>query len=366
MKTSSLRLKLLVVFIVVLSTVKAQKKQDVLEFIEQLPTIEYGVLPYWHGDIDGKSCFEHGFGCNDTINSQYNFIVGSSLYDSCYNIRNNKKINCKEGDVFFIDKIGCKNSSYKSVNNESINELFCPSVFASAKSLVYDKYYVVYFWRALFTESILYYSLIFDFDGNLLSYLPFDYWHVGFPLFPFNSSDNKIRRVDYEKTLVTYLPNNLLLIKNTNTLEGGGAYQLVSLNEYGHYNVFKFWNETGEINYSLTKADKHINYIRIGEDGNKRLSLIVFVVKDNDGFSNIREEDNSSSRIIRTVQNGDVVFGTFLSNGWCKIEFTADKNGSIEEGGFIHVSRLQKLSNLMNEFVELPSRDEWKSQIKIK
>jgi len=349
----------------------AQGNKKILEFIKGVPTIEYGQLPYWHGIIGKTNSFEHYFFSRDSIskNNYNNFIRLALKKDSlsCYIVKGKQKIcECKGGDVFFVNEDGCINSSSFKSNEENFTRLFCPSVFQAAKSVLYDKFYVVYFWKTMFTEEVLYYSLVFDLEGNLLSQMTFDYCHTWFPYYPIKSVENKIRPIDYEKKLVIYLPNFLLYVKEPNLLDGGGIYNIVRLNEDGHYHICKEWTEEGQIKYKLTENDIYKNYIRIDADGNKTTSLITFSVLDADGFSNIREKADAGSKVVRTIKNNDVVFGTLTPNGWCKIDFTADDKGNVIEGGYIHTSRLRKLSDAKNEFIQLPTREEWKKSIRLK
>lgn len=350
----------------------AQENSKMLELIKKLPTIEYGQLPYWQGIIGKYNSFEHGFYNMDSISGDnYNNAIRQTLRKnklSCFTTNIEQKVcECNGGDVFFVNENGCENSSsFKTKDSKSFTGIFCPSVFQSAKSILYEKYYVVYFWKAMFTEMVLYYTLIFDLEGNLLSQMTFDYWHTWFPYFPFHSVENKVRQLDYEKRLAVYLPNYLLCIKEPYALEGGGAYHIIRLNEDGHYHTCKEWKEDGQIEYGLTENDKYKNFIRINADGKKMMSLIVFVVQDADGYSNIREKADAGSKIIRTIKNNDIVFGTMTENGWCKIDFTADAQGNIKEGGYIHISRLHKISDSLNEFIELPTREEWKKNLKKK
>ncbi|MBQ3635302.1 MAG: hypothetical protein II951_06765 [Bacteroidales bacterium] len=46
---------------------------------------------------------------------------------------------------------------------------------------------------------------------------------------------------------------------------------------------------------------------------------------------------------MRTINDGDMVWGQYGANGWVKIDFTVDGKGVICEGGYIHSSRLDSL-----------------------
>jgi|GEM_PF-2710034 len=354
---------LVAVILVCANQMQAQKKQEVIDFIEKLPTIEYGVLPFLQDGVNGD--FIHGYDYHeyDTINSLNNYLMKIALCDSSYIINNGKKVQVKIENVEFHDKFNFGKGTYVK-NHESFSAEFIPPLYASAKSIFKDKFYVVYFWCASATESIYYYALVFDFYGNLLSYQHFDYWIAIPPVFPFHSPANKIRDVDYAKTNVVYLPNKLLLAIDIDQMKDGGYYTLSYLNEYGHYVIIKSWSEIGELEDITLNEGKYINYKRI----NMNDEIIIqtpFVVHDKDGYANIRADANGNAKVIRTINDGDMVWGTYLPNGWCKIAFTADSNGKIVEGGYIHSSRLEKISDPKNdEFIKLPSRDDWEKKIK--
>ena len=311
------------VFFILSLSASAQESKSIFGVLKKLPTIEYGRLPYWNGLIDNYSSFEHGYYGEDSINNLiYNDLMIAALQkdsSGCYFINNKQKV-CKcENSVVLTVANDCINDGfYMTKEGDNLKGLFCPSTFSVAKSVIFDKYYVVYFWKAYFTETILYYSLVFDFKGNLLSQQVLDYWNAGFPYFPFNSPENKIRHIDHEKTIVAYLPNRLLLIKWPYNLPGGGDYSVVRLDENGHYRVCKEWQEVGEIDEKKTATDKYKNFIRYDTEGKETISLIAFYVQDADGFSNIREDADAGSKQLRTIQNNDVVFGTLTQNGWCK------------------------------------------------
>lgn len=370
-------LLLVAVILVCANQMQAQKKQEVIDFIEKLPTIEYGVLPYWCGktyyiaaNVNDVYCLVHGFPYQkaDSINHIFTNFIKAALCDSSYAI-----INGEKKKITFNGKvIATKNSSgqYVKLDNkwgglEGYSSDFTPSIFASAKSFFKDKYYVVYFWEAQFTEDVTYYTLVFDFKGDLLSHHSFDCWSVGAPLYPFDSSANLVRCAGESVGLqVSYMPNGLILAKIPNTLLYGGHYELSYLNENGHYETIKTWKEEGELEEIILNDGKYINYKRINENG-EIIIQIPFVVHDKDGYANIRADANGNAKVIRTINDGDMVWGTYLPNGWCKIAFTADSNGKIVEGGYIHSSRLEKISDPKNdEFIKLPSREEWEKKIK--
>jgi len=361
---------------------QAQKKQEVLNFIEKLPTIEYGILPYWCGETyyiaaeeNDIFCLVHGFSYQkeDSINQRFVNFIKTVLCDSTYAI-----INGKKNRITFKGKEWTTKNDrgqYVKLDNkwgglEGYSSDFTPSLFASAKSFFKEKYYVVYFWEAQVTEDITYYTLVFDFNGNLLSYHSFDSWNAGAPLYPFDSSANIVRcSGESFSSQVAYLPNGLILAKAPNTLKYGGHYELSYLNENGHYEIIKSWKELGGLEEVLVNDGKYVNYERVDLDDNnnqiRQLIQIPFVVHDKDGYANIRAEASGNAKVIRTINDGDMVWGAYLPNGWCKIAFTADSNGKIVEGGYIHSSRLEKISDPKNdEFVKLPSREEWEKKLK--
>lgn len=367
---------LVAVILVCANQMQAQKTQEVIDFIEKLPTIEYGILPYWHGtthyEVDdvNTGCFIHGFEYyeHDTINNLNNYLMQIALCDSSYIISNGKKVQVRMENVEFHDTFNNGKGTYVK-KHQNFSSEFTPPLYASAKSIFNDKYYIVYFWNATTTQSVYYYAIVFDKNGHLLSYQHFDYWVLGFAEYPFYSPVNHVRLGDYPKTMVTYLPNGLLLAKDPNTLIYGGNYQLLYLNKNGHYEIIKSWNEVGGLEEVPVNDGKYVNYERVDldDDNNqiRQLIQIPFVVHDKDGYANIRAEANGNAKIVRTINDGDMVWGTYLANGWCKIAFTADCNGKIEEGGYIHSSRLEKISDPKNdEFVKLPSREEWEKKLK--
>lgn len=343
----------------------AQKKQEVLDFIEKLPTIEYGVRPYWSGRIDEYKSFVHGYpySYKDTLNVINNKLMTQALCDSSYVIIDGKRFPVEMHNVEFVKKYNFDKWSYA----QSVRREFYPGLYASAKSIYNGKYYVVYFWSASVTENVYYYALVFDFDGNLLSYQHFDYWVLVTASYPFDSPDNYKRITDYAKTQVKYLPNGLLLVEDVDITAGDGFYELMWLNDDGHYEKLTKWDEYGELDgYKGTKYENHVRYAEDEETHKptvKSFSLIPFLVQDKDGYTNIRKAGSSSSEIIRTINDGEVVFGTFLDNGWVKIEFSAEHDGKIIKGGYIHSSRLKKLSNEYNELA-LPSHEEWVKSLK--
>lgn len=358
----------------------AQTKQDVVSFIEKLPTIEYGVMPYWGGVTNNwysnrTECLVHGFPYHykDTINSINNNLLMQAISDSSYVIIDKKKVKIDPENIRFGNKYEIKKWSFSEKDDingglKSKTEDFFPGLYASAKSILNNKYYVVYLWRALNTESVFYYSLVFDAKGNLLSYQHLDYCMLEFPLYPFDDSNNLVRAIDHSKTEVRFLPNGLLLVRDRDILMGSGHFEIIWLNNNGHYELLTQWDEEGELgNYN---GSKYENYFRYSENENtgeptiKKLSLIPFVVQDTDGFSNIRKSSNSSSEVIRTIKNGDVVFGTYLSNGWIKIKFTAEKTGKITNDGYIHSSRLKQISDKYNNCISLPNREDWQKKLK--
>ncbi|MBR5374346.1 MAG: hypothetical protein IK131_06725 [Paludibacteraceae bacterium] len=347
---------------------KSQNKQEFTRFINSLPTIEYGQLPYWHGitkyEIDNVNteCLVHGFQYKDTINNRYNYMLRNALNDSSYVLVGKKRTKIEPDNIFFHNENNVSTSYYRTeTSTSSYEDAFVPSLYASAKSIFNNKYYVVYFWRAVVTQNIYYYAITFDHEGNIISYQHLDYYVMTCPLFPFNSEKNMKRLVDYSKSEVAYLPNKLILAKDIAVTEGGGTYKLSVLNKYGHYEVLKSWDEIG--NFNKVPTGKYMNYMFEGENSKARVK-IPFVVHDKDGFSNIREKADSKSAIVRTINDGDMVWGKYLANGWIKIDFTADKDGKIIEGGYIHSSRLECLYDEENEFVKTQSLEDWRKRVK--
>lgn len=55
------RISLTVLCLVSFFSLQAQKNQEVLDFIEKLPTIEYGTMPYWIGGDEDSFHIIHGF-----------------------------------------------------------------------------------------------------------------------------------------------------------------------------------------------------------------------------------------------------------------------------------------------------------------
>ena len=362
------------------SYAQTQKKRDVVSFIEKLPTIEYGVMPYWEGVTtywysDRSECLVHGFPYHykDTINSINNNLLMQAISDSSYVIIDKKKVKINPKNIRFEKKYKIKKWSFSEKDDidgglKSKEEDFFPGLYASAKSILNNKYYVVYLWRALNTETVFYYSLVFDFKGNLLSYQHLDYWLLEFPLYPYDDSNNFVRAVDHSKSEVRFLPNGLLLARDIDVLTGNEHFEIIWLNNNGHYELMTQWDEVGELgNYNGSKYENYFRYSEnenTGESTIKNLSLIPFAVQDPDGFSNIRKASNSSSEVIRTIKDGDIVFGTYLSNGWIQIKFTAEKNGKITNGGYIHSSRLKQISDKYNKCISLPSREDWQKKIR--
>ena len=345
----------------------AQKNQKIIDFINNIPTIQYGELPYWHGislhplDNANTDCFMHGRLTHD-IKDTYNALVRESISDSSYHVVFNVKKMLNQQEIAFEHPTQNQFGSFRSTaETSSHQDSFQPVLFASAKSLFNETFYVVYFWRAAYTTSAYYFALVFNLDGQLLSYHDFDYWVLDFPIHPFDSQLNKVRACDYPKRQVSYLPNGMIYSKDCDIIDGGGCIKLSYLNEDGHYEVIKSWEEIGVLEQCPTVEQKYINYKRKNEDG-EYIIKIPFVVRDKDGFANIRTEANANSKVIRTIGDGDMVWGIYLPNGWCKIDFTADSHGQITEGGYIHSSRLEKISDPTNdEFIKLPSKNKWET-----
>ena len=217
---------------------KSQNKQEFTRFINSLPTIEYGQLPYWHGitkyEIDNVNteCLVHGFQYKDTINNRYNYMLRNALNDSSYVLVGKKRTKIEPDNIFFHNENNVSTSYYRTeTSTSSYEDAFVPSLYASAKSIFNNKYYVVYFWRAVVTQNIYYYAITFDHDGNIISCQHLDYYVMTCPLFPFNSEKNKTRSVDYPHSVVAYLPNKLILAKDIAVTEGGGTYKLSVLNK---------------------------------------------------------------------------------------------------------------------------------------
>lgn len=359
-----------ILFFCLCTSVYAQKKQEVLDFINHLPTIEYGVLPFWTGttldeDQDLVKSFAHAFpySYKDTINSINNHLMSLALCDSSYVIVKGKKVTIEMKNVAFEKKYDFGKWSYKGSKHE-----YYPGLYASAKSIFNNRYYVVYFWTSSTTQGVYCYSVVFDFYGNLLSYQHLDFWILDFPYYPFDNPKNYVRWTDYPHTVVRYLPNNLILAKDIAVTEGGGIYELSVLKDNGHYEVLKSWKEIG--NLEKVPTGEYMNYISdISFDSecknNCKVDVkIPFVVHDRDGYCNIREKADGKSPILRTINDGDMVWGRYLANGWVKIDFTVDKKGVMREGGYIHSSRLENLYNEDTEHIKAISLEEWKKQLK--
>jgi len=239
-----------ILFILNFNSINGQSNLEVLNFINQLPEIKFGILPYWNGLINGTNYFTHGIYSSDTFNIEvYNKIVSNSIKaDSlnCYIINSkNQIVHCNSKDLYFIDKKGCRNTaSFIDKNGETIEGQFCPGIFPSAKSIINNQFYIVYFWKVHNTENLTYFGLIFDFNGNLVSYYDLDQWKLNFPNYPFKNPLNVRRTTDYERSTASFLPNNLLYI---NTLTRKLKYNLLYM----------------EVNKSYITKQKHVKVIQL-------------------------------------------------------------------------------------------------------
>jgi len=355
--------KALITFLLFLnfSSLYSQKASELIDIVHKLPTISYGELPFLIYDQDKNgSVVEHRFYGGDSIAiSKFYQLYISSLHVSdslCYVINSkDEKVYLSKKDIKKPEGKAICNTQY-FLNEDPLGDDYyiemCQYVYPVAKAIVFDKFYIMYFWTATMSNLIEYNAIVVDNRGQLLSSLLLNSIMVSPPYYPYNSIKNKIRDIDYSKVITTFLPNNIILMKYPYNMTGGGAYSIITIDSSGRFNTCKIWTEQGEIDYKLTNGEKFKNYIRIDEDGNKTNSLICFEVEDKDGYSNIRRDSNVKSEIIRTINDGDIVFGTLVQNGWCKIDFIVDESGNVVEGGYIHTSRLKKLSNDENEFIK--------------
>lgn len=354
------KMLILIVLFVNFPSLYAQKTGELFELIQKLPTISYGKFSYLIYEQDTKGLvIEHKFYGGDSIEiSKFYQLYINALHESdslCYVINSKgKKVYLSQKDIKIPeDKAICSTQYF--LNEDPLGDDYrlemCQYIYPVAKSTLFDKYYVMYFWNSTMTELIEYNAVVVNDKGKIISSLLLNSIMVSPPYYPFNSIKNKIRDINSFKVKSAFLPNRIIYMKYPYNMTGGGAYSILKIDATGRFKTCKIWTEEGEINYKLTNDDKYKNYIRIDEAGNETKSLICFEVEDKDGYTNIRSESNDKSEIIRTISDGDVVFGTFLKNGWCQINFTVDESGSVIEGGFIHSSRIKKLSDDENEFV---------------
>jgi hypothetical protein len=71
------------------------------------------------------------------------------------------------------------------------------------------------------------------------------------------------------------------------------------------------------------------------------------VIKDPDGFTNVRASDSLKAKIVGRLHDGEVVVTTFSKNGWTKVFYDPEKSyGGRYFEGFMHEDRLQSIENL--------------------
>lgn len=352
------RVLLTVLCLVSFFSVQAQKNQEVLDFIEKLPSIEYGTLPYCIGhDTNRSKIIVHGFPPtkeSDALDvDKYNSMMKSALCDKSYTIKGKDTLNVRYDHVEFTP-IVFDEVYFLYGNREQIERPFTSVLFASAKSVYLDKFYVVYFHRVIYTETVAYYAVVFDKNGHILSYMHLDYWSSTPPYYPFFSKRNKEIEIDYSKCEVMFLPNGVLYIFNHYVTAGGGLITLSRLNSEGHYEELVEWEVNDGGYYCPNGYDE-----MLGDDGQKNFS--PFVVVDPDGYSNVRKQNNTKSEVLRRVNDGDVVFGSIIKNNWLKIDVEVDAAGNVTYGGYIHMSRLKQIGGWCSP--SHPERADWEKKI---
>ena len=336
------RISLTVLCLVSFFSVQAQKNKEVLDFIEKLPTIEYGTMPYWIGaDEDRSDIIVHGFPPtkeSDALDvDKYNNMMKSAF-------RGNNKV---EFSPRVFDKV-----EFYDDNGEQIKRPFTSVLFASAKSVYLDKFYVVYFHQVVYTPIVYYYAVVFDKDGYALSTKGLEYWMSDFLYYPFYSNKNNKRGLDYSKCETAYLPNGILYTFESYVTAGGGLITLSRLNSEGHYEKLVEWEVNDRGYYCPNGYDEMLG---VGEGEPENFS--PFLVVDPDGYSNVRKQNNTKSEVLRRVNDGDVVFGSIIKNNWLKIDVGVDAAGNITHGGYIHMSRLKQIGGWCSP--SHPERAEW-------
>ena len=352
------RISLTVLCLVSFFSLQAQKNQEVLDFIEKLPTIEYGTMPYWIGaDEDRSYIIVHGFPPtkeSDALDiDKYNSMMKSALCDKSYTIKGKDTLNVRYDHVEFTP-IVFDEVEFFDDKRKQIERPFTSVLFASAKSVYLDKFYVVYFHRVIYTETVAYYAVVFDNNGHILSYMHLDYWSSIPPYYPLHSKKNKEIRIDYSKCEVMFLPNGILYTFESYVTAGGGLISLSRLNSKGHYEKLVEWEVNDGGYYCPNGYDE-----MLGDDGRKNFS--PFVVVDPDGYSNVRKQNNTKSEVLRRVNDGDVVFGSIIKNNWLKIDVGVDAAGNITHGGYIHMSRLKQIGGWCSP--SHPERADWEKKI---
>lgn len=337
------RISLMVLCLVSFFSVQAQKNQEVLDFIEKLPTIEYGTMPYWIGGDEDSFHIIHGFPPtkeSDALDvDKYNNMMKSAF-------RGNNKVGFSP---IVFDKV-----EFYDDNGEQIERPFTSVLFASAKSIYLDKFYVVYFHQVVYTPIVYYYAVVFDKDGYALSTKGLEYWMSSFLYYPFYSKKNNKGDLDYSKCETAYLPNGILYTFERYVTEGGGLITLRRLNSEGHYEELAKWEVNDSGYYCPNGYDE-----MLGDDGQKNFS--PFVVVDPDGYSNVRKQNNTKSEVLRRVNDGDVVFGSIIKNNWLKIDVGVDAAGNITHGGYMHMSRLKQIGGWCSP--SHPERAVWEKKI---
>ncbi len=71
------------------------------------------------------------------------------------------------------------------------------------------------------------------------------------------------------------------------------------------------------------------------------------VIRDPDGFTNVRAGDSIKARVVGRPHDGEVVVTTFTQNGWTKVFYDPEKSyGGHPFEGFMHEDHLQSIENL--------------------
>jgi hypothetical protein len=71
------------------------------------------------------------------------------------------------------------------------------------------------------------------------------------------------------------------------------------------------------------------------------------VIKDRDGYTNVRSGDSLTAKIVGRLHDGEVVVTTFTQNGWTKVFYDPEKSyGGHPFEGFVHEDRLRQIDDL--------------------
>lgn len=121
------------------------------------------------------------------------------------------------------------------------------------------------------------------------------------------------------------------------------GYRKVSENDF--YAIIKKMGEIKGVDFSKLKIVKTTNKKEVSEsteeNNNEDINdndQEIFTINDPDGYTNVREEKNSTSKILFKINEGEEFKVLSKKGDWWEIEFN-------EKTGFVHKSRIISVEN---------------------